>query len=386
MGQTPKEEVLPTLKKQSTTYKLIVPEKVEEKIRYLIRKFPSTEWSGVLFYSHTGGFETGDLVINCEDIYPMDLGTSGFTEFSMAPEVSNYIANNMELFDCEMALVHSHHSMGAFFSGTDLSTLQKEGNDTNCFVSLVVDTRGTYVAAITRKVTSRREVTVVDKGSSYEFFGEGTHALSTGMNVTHEENKEEIQYFMLDVERHEVSNPLDFLDQRFEEIAAKKDLAKRTKEITPPAKEESSWDFFDRLKKANVEESYLFDKETMDNLKNDIEYEPDPTLIHAAVCKMITCSLIIDTSKCDLKQWITRHMNKVYDRIFPNEGQFDEWLGFIIPFTIDHFWDVSAPGNIKDEDYFNAVADAMTAELMPFANDQYPYIKRYITELQTIMY
>lgn len=97
---------LPKLTKQSATYKLIVPQKVEEKIRYLIRKFPSTEWSGVLFYTHTGGFETNDLVINCEDIYPMDLGTSGYTEFSMAPEVSNYIANNIELFDCEMGLVH----------------------------------------------------------------------------------------------------------------------------------------------------------------------------------------------------------------------------------------------------------------------------------------
>lgn len=97
--------------KQSSSYKIIVPEKVEEKIRYLIHKFPSTEWSGVLFYTHTGGFETNDLVITCEDIYPMDLGTSGYTEFSMAPEVSNYIANNIELFDCEMGLVHSHHSM-----------------------------------------------------------------------------------------------------------------------------------------------------------------------------------------------------------------------------------------------------------------------------------
>lgn len=97
---------LPRLIKQSATYKIIVPEKVEEKIRYLLRKFPTTEWSGILFYTHTGGFETNDLVINCEDIYPMDLGTSGYTEFKMTSEVSSYIANNMELFDCETGLVH----------------------------------------------------------------------------------------------------------------------------------------------------------------------------------------------------------------------------------------------------------------------------------------
>ena len=37
--------------KGSSTFKLIVPESVEEKIRYLLHKFPSTEWSGILFYN-----------------------------------------------------------------------------------------------------------------------------------------------------------------------------------------------------------------------------------------------------------------------------------------------------------------------------------------------
>lgn len=96
----------------SSTYKLIVPAKVEEKIRYLIRKFPHTEWSGVLFYTHTGTFENDDLVITCQDIYPMDLGSGTWTEFQMTPEVSGYIAENIELFDCDTGLCHSHHTMG----------------------------------------------------------------------------------------------------------------------------------------------------------------------------------------------------------------------------------------------------------------------------------
>lgn len=83
-----------------------MPEKVEEKIRYLIRKFPHTEWSGVLFYTHEGDFEHGSLVITCQDIFPMDLGSAGFTQFKMTPDVSNYIANNLELFDCDTGLIH----------------------------------------------------------------------------------------------------------------------------------------------------------------------------------------------------------------------------------------------------------------------------------------
>lgn len=89
-----------------------MPQKVEEKIRYLIRKFPHTEWSGVLFYTYTGNFEDGNLEITCEDIFPMDLGSGTFTEFKMDESVTTYIAQNMDtLFDCDMGLVHSHHSM-----------------------------------------------------------------------------------------------------------------------------------------------------------------------------------------------------------------------------------------------------------------------------------
>ena len=53
-----------------------MPQKVEEKIRYLCRKFPTLEWSGVLFTSYTGNFEDGSLEITCEDLFPMDFNIS----------------------------------------------------------------------------------------------------------------------------------------------------------------------------------------------------------------------------------------------------------------------------------------------------------------------
>ncbi len=97
---------LPQLIKQPTTYKLNIPKKVEEKIRYLCRKFPSLEWSGILFTTHEGHFEDGSLTITCHDIYPMDLGSATFTSFKMDASVASYVAENMELFDCDMQLVH----------------------------------------------------------------------------------------------------------------------------------------------------------------------------------------------------------------------------------------------------------------------------------------
>ena len=106
LDNTAKQPSLPPLVKGSTTYKLIVPRKVEEKIRYLCRKFPTLEWSGILFTSYTGNFEDGSLVITCQDLYPMDLGSATFTDFKMDETVAGYIAENIDLFGCDMNLIH----------------------------------------------------------------------------------------------------------------------------------------------------------------------------------------------------------------------------------------------------------------------------------------
>lgn len=97
---------LAPLVKMPTTYKLFVPRKVEEKIRYLCRKFPTLEWSGILFTTHEGNFEDGSLKITCQDIYPMDLGSSTYTEFKTDETVAGYIAENIDLFTCDMNLIH----------------------------------------------------------------------------------------------------------------------------------------------------------------------------------------------------------------------------------------------------------------------------------------
>ncbi len=85
---------------------MVVPKKVEVKIRYLQRKFPNTEWSGVLFITHEGTFEDNNLVIKCQDIFPMDLGNAAYTTFNMNEEVTAYMADNIELFECDLALIH----------------------------------------------------------------------------------------------------------------------------------------------------------------------------------------------------------------------------------------------------------------------------------------
>lgn len=372
------QKPLPKLIKQSAIYKLYVPEKVEEKIRYLIRKYPHTEWSGILFYKHSGTFEDNNLKIICEDIYPMDLGTSGWTEFKMNEDVAAYMADNIDLFECETGLIHSHHSLGAFFSGQDTHTLQAEGNDTNCFVSLIVDTKGTYVAAITRKLQLTKKVTIQTSGVSYEFFGEGKKVIANGVPSEETTSVEEvIQYFMLDVEREVVDNPLAYLDYRFNEIERKKEAAKpipvSIKSETPIDQDE---EFFTWLrsnkKKEEPKQATLFDDETMDGLIDTSKWQPDPTIIHQLAAIMITSSLFT-TLDSSLEKWISKSMVQRYDEIFEDFDEFDRWADSMVEFIVNHYNDPDTPAEVYDDfdTYMAKIAEALVDELKTYPSNKY---------------
>lgn len=386
--------------KGSSIYKLIVPENVEEKIRYLLRKFPSTEWSGVLFVTHKGSFENNDLVITCKDIYPMDLGNATFTEFTMNEDVAAYMSENIELFDCDLQLIHSHHQMSTQPSGTDLNTLKEEGNERNCFVSLIVNNAGKYYAAITRKVQTKSEVTVKKLGTSYEFFGDGSKEVEhDNTETTKVIEKEVIEYFDLEVERHEVPNTLEYLDARFDEIAKKKVTERKnnydSSNIAPTGH------FFDWMHNKSVpKEQDLFGDTSyrevpekpykddhMFNPSITDDWQPDSKKIHAAVVHMITCNLIINPEKFDLKQWVTKHMKNVYIKVFGEYsiyecehntcGAFSEWRDFIIQHTLDYFDTSNVPDAIFDDGIFQSrIAQAMSDEIMEFI-DVNPYIEAY---------
>lgn len=206
------------LVKKSTTYKIVIPAKVERLIRFLCERVWDTEWSGILFYNPVGNFEDGSLEIHCVDILPMDIGTTTYTEFDMSPDVISYMAQNRELLDCKMGLIHSHNNMSTFFSGTDTATLQEEGADRNHFVSLIVNNAGKYTAAITRKVKYHcvREL-------SYEGF-DGTVNLP-GKEVI---EGEEIEYFYLDIVFEEETN------DQFNEVASRLKEIKEAKAKAAP--------------------------------------------------------------------------------------------------------------------------------------------------------
>lgn len=289
--------------------------------------------------------------------------------------------------------ITSHHTMGAFFSSQDNLMLQQEGNDTNCFVSLVVDTRGQYVARVTRKVQTKSEVTIKNLGTSYKFFGEDVKEIANGTKSnTRVVEEEVIEYFDLEVERHEVANPLEYLDTRFEELQKQKDLSLKTNPLNRdnngtfkdlPGKpfnktfEEPS--FFDTAYESLIPKSKGKDEDTFG-------WMPDSRKIHKAVVNIVACSFIVNIEKFDLKQWITRHLNKVYKRLFGNyvdikdSYAFIEWKEFIIQFTLDYYDEDTSLQNIDLDTYVSRIAQAICKELEEFSTNE--YIQAYIEELQ----
>lgn len=83
---------------------------VEDKIRYMCSKYPTLEWSGVLFYKVSGSFERKNLTLTTVDLLVLDLGSSTFTEYPNHPEIAYFMAENgYEKFS--RGLIHSHNTM-----------------------------------------------------------------------------------------------------------------------------------------------------------------------------------------------------------------------------------------------------------------------------------
>lgn len=197
-----------------TVGKIIVERTLEEQIRTMCALSPDKEWSGVLFYTAEGSLEGKSIVIRAKNFYLMDLGSTGYTEFKLGedPSIARFMVDN-DLFDCKSGLIHSHNTMSAFFSGTDTSTLEKEGKSMPNFVSLVVNNAGRYVAAVTHKVTTVFSGKAV---SSYNLFG-GLESVPEERDFV--KSVDTVKIFGLEVEVENADLPLL---SRFSELKTEK--------------------------------------------------------------------------------------------------------------------------------------------------------------------
>lgn len=400
--------------KKSDTFKLIIPEEVEKKIRYICQQIWKDEWSGTLFYKPEGRFEDGSLAIRCVDIYVMDIGTAAYTEFDMSPDVISYMTDNPDLLDCQMGLIHSHNNMSTFFSGTDTATLKEEGMDRNHFVSLIVNNEGTYTAAITRKVKATKTIT---ENFSYPTF-EDDEVVDT---KTYEVESEELEWFYLKVEfERDESSFREELKARLEEI--KRTKAEKAKQFPPKQAAYTggygNWaggkpvqrDLFGNevsigkkvtqsyvgkagpanvVKKGAQQDELPFDYDYIDNkISGEIPYGHvgfNKQTIKSLVLQLITGSIIIpNASKIDVKKW-AQGMTPLYEKRFGKgvEGMklFKAWAESYIEFLCWFSEDDALIEQGLDDDELAAIcAHDIIEELTKLPENV--YIKEYIDILE----
>lgn len=120
--------------------KLVIPDDVYDKLRFLCKSIAKVEWSGVLFYTVEGSFRQSEKCkIIAKDILLMDRGTSIGTEFTWDEDIVEYRMNNPKSLDWCMGNVHSHNTMNVFFSGTDWAELNDNSPMHNIYLCLIVN-------------------------------------------------------------------------------------------------------------------------------------------------------------------------------------------------------------------------------------------------------
>ena len=336
------------LVKSALSYKINIPLYVEKKIRILCREIHNIEWSGILFYRVNGSFEDGTLEVDCVDIYQMDEGSTGYTEFDMSADVMNYMVEHPELIseDIFQGLIHSHNNMSTFFSGTDTGTLLAEGSDVNHFVSLIVNNAGVYTAGITRRVSV---VQKVSEEYTYPSWKDSERSGTREFTAT----KTYVQWFNLEVNKDEVAKEDESeILNRIKEVRKLKaskpkysskigndDLPHATPTVvkptnivpttpTTPKKE-------DKPKSVEVTPS-LFEADEEDYDVNYNLYHYSDNTIVSIVKQLITLSLVLPNSDAiDAKEW-AKNMEEIFDARFGDVVEFETVAVNIVDYLLSY--------------------------------------------------
>lgn len=388
-------------------YDLIIPKNVEQKIRILCREINTIEWSGVLFYTIEGTIEGNDLKIKCKDILLMDVGSSATTEYTVNADISSYMVDNPELLNPEVyrGLIHSHHSMATFFSGTDVNTLKSEGADTNHFVSLIVNNEGKYTAAFTRKLKVSQSIK-----EKYSYNTWGNTEVKGSRNFTIDDVY--LERFNLNIIKESVAEDNSELYNRIKELRAAKSYKYTTPNIPNATKYSSketpqfNYDWYSQEYNKTGQGYSKYSPEypkvkssvpgytpsssidtTYKGTPNKVEtkaykekslWEEDELpynvtklndeVIDTLVSQILTCSILINYQSLDLDKWL-KNMDKLFTTKFKTTKQFKTFMEFYLDYLlIDH------PINIEvstEVDETSILATAISNKLQTYPRNKW---------------
>jgi hypothetical protein len=184
--------------------KLTLSTRLVEQINTLHNYVGAKEWSGPVLFSIINGDINNPtkLEIEAHAMYPMDIGTSGYTEYDFEPEetfdMHDYYPQIVEE-GWRMGHMHTHHNMKAYFSGTDNQELKDNTQNHAYYLSLIVNFEGSYVARLCvmaeKQIKGNSNITYDDIAgdatiSTFEIKQEQEIVYAIDLDVVYEKQKE----------------------------------------------------------------------------------------------------------------------------------------------------------------------------------------------------
>ena len=112
-------------------------------------RFPGLEWSGVLLYTIDGSItDLDNATFHAHKFFPLDIGTPGYTEFDYNEKIMQMYDMWEDAIDMQIGLIHTHHTMKAYFSATDDDELHDNVDKHNYYLSLIVSQTSDYCAQV----------------------------------------------------------------------------------------------------------------------------------------------------------------------------------------------------------------------------------------------
>lgn len=147
---------------------VFISKELDAYFNHLHETYPNREWSGPIIYSEKGKFGSENYKCTIKDFILMDIGTAGGTDFRTDAKDDKYYIQNVTSVlyknrELKEGLVHTHHNMDVFFSGTDNIELINKANIHTYFLSLIINAKGKKIAKIAYAGEIQKDVTLKGK-------------------------------------------------------------------------------------------------------------------------------------------------------------------------------------------------------------------------------
>lgn len=220
-----------SIRKLQNKFKCFIKKEALEKIEFFCDKISTTEWSGVLFYTIDGSMkDINSLVVNVIDVFLLDIGTAGATDYEYEDDYIQYRVQNPQLLEEGIFIghIHSHNSMATFFSGTDTGELTASAPLHNVFVSLIVNNAGTYSIGLSVQ-GKYKSTSVIEQTINFNDFSGDVCTFDP--TTTNQVVNEEVIYHAFGTIEKEVTSPSIF-SRLLDRITKVKEKKYKPKEST----------------------------------------------------------------------------------------------------------------------------------------------------------